>query len=173
MAIHIIIDGYNLIRRCASLSELDQVDIQAGREALIDMLAVYKKVKPHKITVVFDGIDTPSFSPNRDRVKGILVKFSHNGESADTVIKKMAQQEKEKALIVSSDLDIVNSAASRGAATISSSLFEKKLKMASYYDMKGIENEDDKAWIPTTQKKGPQKRLSKRKRRNRIKIKKL
>lgn len=173
MAIHIIIDGYNLIRQCASLSELDRIDIQSGREALIDMLAAYKKVKRHKITVVFDGINAPSFSPHQDRVKGILVKFSHNGESADTVIKRMAQREKEKALIVSSDLDIVDFAASKGAATINSLSFEEKLNIASYYDMKGIESEDDKAWIPTTRKKGPKKRLSKRKRRNRIKTKKL
>jgi len=59
LSIHIIIDGYNLIRQSNSLSILDMQDIQLGREALVDMLAAYKKVKPHRITVVFDGTTAP------------------------------------------------------------------------------------------------------------------
>ena len=55
MPIHIIIDGYNLIRRSKKLSAFDVQDIQLGREALIDMLATYKKIKAHRITVVFDA----------------------------------------------------------------------------------------------------------------------
>jgi hypothetical protein len=45
--------------------------------------------------------------------------------------------------------------------------------MAAYMDIKGIEREGDGEWVPTTKKKGPSKRLSKRKRRDRIKIRKL
>jgi len=119
MSIHIIIDGYNLIRRSSSLSTIDQQDIQLGREALLDTLASYKRIKRHKITVVFDGTNASPFALQKDRIKGIKVKFSRNGETADTVIKRMAAREREKALVVSSDLDIVNFAASMGAATIS------------------------------------------------------
>ena len=88
MSIHIIIDGYNLIRQSNRLSILDLQDIQLGRDALVDMLAAYKKVKSHRITVVFDGTRAPLFSQQRTRLKGITVIFSHKGESADTVIKK-------------------------------------------------------------------------------------
>ncbi len=42
MPIHIIIDGYNLIRNSNSLSALDRQDMQTGRETLVDMLATYK-----------------------------------------------------------------------------------------------------------------------------------
>lgn len=173
MSIHIIIDGYNLIRRSSSLSTFDQQDIQLGREALLDTLAAYKRIKRHKITVVFDGTNASPFALQKDQIKGIKVKFSRNGETADTVIKRMAAREREKALVVSSDLDIVNFAASMGAATISSSAFEEKITMAVYMDTKGLENQDQGGWTPTTKKKGPSRRLSKRKRRNRIKIKKL
>jgi predicted RNA-binding protein with PIN domain len=65
MSIHIIIDGYNLIRQSTTLSTLDQQDIMLGREALVDMLAAYRKIKPHRITVVFDGRSSPVFSPQR------------------------------------------------------------------------------------------------------------
>jgi predicted RNA-binding protein with PIN domain len=173
MSIHIIIDGYNLIRQSNSLSDLDRQDIQLGREALLDMLAAYQRIKRHMITVVFDGTNAPPFSQHENRVKGIKIKFSRSGELADSVIKRMANHEREKALVVSSDMDIVNFAAAKGAATISSSNFEEKITMAVYMDTKGVEREDEVGWVPTTKKKGPRKRLSKRKRRNRIKIRKL
>jgi uncharacterized protein len=173
MSIHIIIDGYNLIRSSSSLSTLDQQDIQLGREALLDSLSSYKRIKHHMITVVFDGTHAPHLSQHKDRVKGIKVKFSRSGETADTVIKRMAARDREKALVVSSDMDIVNFAASMGAATISSPAFEEKITMAVYMDTKGEVEENQGGWVPTTKKKGPSRRLSKRKRRNRIKIKKL
>jgi len=173
MSIHIIIDGYNLIRQAHSFSDLDRQDIQLGREALLDTLSAYQRIKPHKITVVFDGTNAPVLSQNRMQVKGIKVKFSRTGESADSVIKRMASREREKALVVSSDLDIVDFAASRGAATISSPEFEEKIIQATYMDKKGTVDKDEDWRTATTRKKGPSRRLSKRKRRNRIKINKL
>jgi len=173
MSIHIIIDGYNLIRQSNSFSDLDRQDIQLGREALLDTLAVYRRIKLHKITVIFDGISAPSFSQHENQIKGIKVKFSRKGELADSLIKRMVNREREKALVVSSDLDIINFAAAKGAATISSSDFEEKITMSIYMDTKGVEREDEGGWVPSTIKKGPSKRLSKRKRRNRIKIRKL
>jgi predicted RNA-binding protein with PIN domain len=173
MSIHILIDGYNLIRCSGSLSTLDQQDIQLGRQALLHTLAAYKKIKPHMITVVFDGAHAPPLSQHKDRVKGIKIKFSRSGETADTVIKKITAREKEKALVVSSDRDVVDFAASQGAATISSPAFEEKIAMAVYMDTKGIVDQTQDGWVPTTKKKGPSRRLSKRKRRDRVKIKKL
>ncbi len=173
MSIHIIIDGYNLIRQSETLSRLDRQDIMLGRDALVDMLAAYRKIKPHRITVVFDGHHSPIFSQTQDRRKGIAIRFSRRGESADNVIKQMAMKEREKALVVSSDADIVNTAANYGAATISSASFENKIGLAGQID--GLETTDDerRGWKPTTKKKGPSRRLSKRQRRNRMKIKKL
>ena len=173
MPIHIIIDGYNLIRQSNSFSDLDSQDIQLGREALLETLAAYRNIKHHKITVVFDGTNAPPFSQHENRIKGIKVRFSRKGELADSVIKRMVNREKEKALVVSSDLDIVNFAIAKGSATISSLDFEEKIAMAIYMDTKGGEATDNGGWVPTTKKKGPSKRLPKRKRRNRIKIKKL
>ncbi len=173
MSLHIIIDGYNLIRQSTTLSDLDGQDIQLGREALLNMLAAYKKIKHHKITVVFDGTNAPFLSQHRDKIKGVDIKFSRIGESADTVIKKMAAKEREKALVVSSDLEIVNAVTSQGASTISSPMFEEKIAMAEYISVKGVDRENKGGWIPTTKKKGPSKRLSKIKRKNRLKTKKL
>ena len=173
MSVHIIIDGYNLIRQSGYLSNLDLQDIQFGRDALIDMLASYKKIKAHRITVVFDGTRAPRFSQQRDRQKGIDIVFSHNGQSADAVIKKMARREKQQALVVSSDGDVVRSALSSGATAISAPEFEDKLAMAaSMGDSVSDRNMHD-GWKPTTKKKGPRRRLPKRQRQNRARIDKL
>ena len=173
MSLHVIIDGYNLIRQSKKLSALDQQDIQLGREALVDMLAIYKKIKAHRITVVFDGTGFQLSSQQRDRQKGIAIVFSHNGESADSLIKRMARKEGQKALVVSSDLEIVRSAASGGAATISARDFEDKLTMSRYVDGMDIDRDAHNGWKPTTKKKGPSRRLSKKQRKNRAKIRKL
>jgi predicted RNA-binding protein with PIN domain len=173
MSIHIIIDGYNLIRQSNTFSVIDRQDIQLGREALLDTLIAYQKIKRHMITVVFDGTNAPPFSHRKNQVQGIQVKYSRSGEVADTVIKRMVNREKEKALVVSSDLDIVNFAAAKGAATISSSEFEEIISQALYMEIKGVEFKDESGWAPTTKKKGPSKRLPKRKRRNKSKIGKL
>ncbi|MCP3954498.1 MAG: hypothetical protein GY697_20120 [Desulfobacterales bacterium] len=173
MPIHIIIDGYNLIRQSLDLSRLDRHDLQAGREALIDLLSGYKKIKSHKITVVFDGTRAPGFTPERDWCKGIAVVFSRRGETADSVIKQMAAREREASLVVSSDRDVTAFAEARGAAIIDSPAFEQKLMLSGYLETKDLEEEPDSGWKPTTRKKGPRRRLSKKARRSRTKIRKL
>jgi len=173
MPIHIIIDGYNLIRQSTALSALDQQDIMLGREALVEKLAAYRKIKPHRITVVFDGRHGPLFSVQRNQKKGICMRFSRRGESADDVIKRMASSEREKALVVSSDREVADSAASCGAATISARQFEARITMVANPDIPISQAEDSSGWNPTTKKKGPSRKLSKRQRRSRMKIKKL
>jgi predicted RNA-binding protein with PIN domain len=115
--------------------------------------------------------DVPSYQ--RNRRKGISIRFSRSGESADDVIKRMAHKEREKALVVSSDREVADSAAASGAATISAQAFEAKIEMAAHFDSPISEAEDSSGWIPTTKKKGPSRRLPKKQRRNRKKIQKL
>ena len=114
MSLHIIVDGYNVIRQSQQLSILDLRDIQEGREALQDILVEYQKTKGHRITLVFDGTNAVSLDSQRQRFRGIEILFSRNGETADTVIKRMASREKERALVVSSDRDIISLCSVRG-----------------------------------------------------------
>ena len=174
MGMHLIIDGYNLIRQSERLGDIDRRSLQRGREALISALARYKKIRGHRITVVFDGGRAPSFGDQRDRRAGIDIRFSRQGELADAVIKRMCARERGEVLVVSSDTDIVRYAEARGAATIPSPAFEDKLMMAQYTDAAGEDDEaGDSGWAPTTRKKGPARRSSKRERRNRLKTRKL
>jgi hypothetical protein len=85
----------------------------------------------------------------------------------------MARKERQAALVVSSDQDIVQSAAASGAATVSANDFETKLTMSMDMDALQIDRDDYEGWQPTTKKKGPRRRMSKRQRKNRAKIRKL
>ncbi len=170
---HILIDGYNLIRQSNTFSPFDLQDIQLGREALIDALCEYKKVKRHRITVVFDGTDAVGLGQHRDRLKGIEIRFSRGGETADAVIKRMAARDGQKLLVVSSDRDVAQFSASRGATTINSREFENRLALAAPSQGLFEDDDDDTGWIPTTKKKGPSRRLSKKDRRHKLKINKL
>lgn len=175
MSLHIIIDGYNLIRQSSSLSRLDNQDLQLGRDSLIDMLVAYKKLKHHSITVVFDGTNAPGFMDRQDSARGVRVTYSRPGETADAVIKRMVAKEREKALVVTSDRDVSDYAVSKQAAVISSPEFEDRIVMAGYMAQKGVspDDRDESGWKPTTRKKGPRRKLSKKDRRNRQKVKKL
>lgn len=172
MSVHLIIDGYNLIRQSPRLSALDRLDLQQGRDALLDALAAYRRIRRHPITVVFDAAEAPCCSQRRDRWQGIEVRFSAPGETADAVIRRMAASERSRALVVSSDRAVVDHAAGCGAAVIGSPEFEQRIDMALAMD--GAEGgEESQGWVPTTRKKGPRHRLPKRQRRQKSRIGKL
>jgi uncharacterized protein len=173
LSIHIIIDGYNLIRQSPELEALDRRDIQLGRDALLQRLVAYKKIKRHKITVVFDGGGAPVFADHHDSFKGIAVKFSRTGETADMLINRMVKQEKERALVVTSDREVAAYCMRQGATIIPSPDFDAKLALAAYTDLKGDTDEENSGWVPTTRKKGPRRKLSKRERRRRARVEKL
>ena len=40
---HLIVDGYNVIRQSPRMQFLDAVDLQSGREALLELLAHYRR----------------------------------------------------------------------------------------------------------------------------------
>jgi predicted RNA-binding protein with PIN domain len=172
MSVHIIIDGYNLIRQSSQWSALDIQDMQLGREALLKALTEYKKKKAHRITVVFDAADVPGVMDRSETISGIALKFSGPGQSADALIKRMAAHLREKALVVSSDREIIRYASGQGAAVIESPEFEMKMSLAVWGNAGG-EDDENTGWRPTTRKKGPGRRLKKRQRRNRSKIGKL
>jgi uncharacterized protein len=174
MSLHIVIDGYNLIRQSGRFSALEQQSLQAGRDHLVDFLAAYKKYKPHKITVVFDGTEAPVGLPRSARLKGITVRYSRQGELADAVIKRIVARESQRVLVVSSDAEVAHNAEAHGAAAISVSEFEDRLAMVHYADQEGIaENTAGAGWQPTTRKKGPARRLSRKQRLAKKKTSKL
>jgi predicted RNA-binding protein with PIN domain len=176
MAVHLVIDGYNLIRQSPALSAQEELCLELGRDALLERLRQYKRVRSHRITVVFDAANKPNLAEERSQQQGIRIIYSGQGETADTVIKRMCRNQGEKVLLVTTDRELASYAEGRGSVAIDSEDFEARMEMALYMDAKGVEEENEKErWHSDkgTRKKGPAKRLSKKARRRREKRRKV
>lgn len=172
---HILIDGYNLIRQSADLRRFERQNLEAGRKALIAWLAQYRRLKGHRITVIFDGWKSGQPQEERDYSDGIHMVYSALGVKADDIIKRITASSDEEILVVSSDRDITSFAARRGQATLSSPEFESIVNHLlaeptpnGHHELRDEEEEDR-----PINKKGPSRKLSRAKRRAQIKIRKL
>jgi uncharacterized protein len=171
MAVHLIIDGYNLIRQSPGLSLLDAGDLEAGREALLELLAAYRRRRPqHHLTVVFDGWQAGDRKETRDLFQGVRVIFSRRGERADEVIKRLLAKERGRALVVSSDRELQVCAEGAGAAWVGAGHFETTYLCKGF---EGLDEGTDEHSQPGVKKKGPARRKSKRERQRLQRLKKL
>jgi uncharacterized protein len=174
---HLIVDGYNLIRQSVTLRGYERISLEAGRQALLRGLSDYRKLRGHRITVVFDGWVGGSPLEERDRAGGIDIIYSRLGEKADEVIKRLLAKGSEEIMVVTSDREIVNFAARRGKTSIASAAFASLLDgvaagAASEVPQEAEEEEDGDRHT-AAKKKGPARRLSKQKRAALTRIRKL
>ena len=128
MALHLIIDGYNL------LGARGQVGIAAGwesepaREQLLRELAAYRQVKGHPITVVFDAWRQGLGAGAHEHRAGIEVMYSRRGEQADLVIQRLAAEFGCDCAVVSSDREVQAFAKAQGAFVMGAAEFDAKLR---------------------------------------------
>ncbi len=157
----IIVDGYNVIRQWPELARLDRADLQSGREALLAELREYRRAKGHRITVVFDGREQGGFAGAAEQVAGVGVRYSRRGESADSVIARLAAEGGEGAVIVSSDREVQGAARRQRASAVTAEEFIRRLTASRMGSLKGGE-EDPR---PRKPQKGTARRLPKAERR--------
>jgi predicted RNA-binding protein with PIN domain len=177
---HIIIDGYNLIRQSDALRRYERFSLEEGRKALIRSISPYKEQRGYKLTIVFDGWQGGPVEEERDRLSGIDIIYSRKGEKADEVIKRMVQERAEEIVVVTSDRDIADFVSRRGETAISSQDFDELMRRAKtsmtdharQTEVRSDKEEDD-AIKRGIKKKGPSRRLSRREKSAMIKIKKL
>jgi predicted RNA-binding protein with PIN domain len=168
---HLIVDGYNVIRQSPGLLALEARDLEDGRQALLDLLGAYRDRSGHKITVVFDGWQGGSRNETRDRRHGVTVIFSRLGEPADEVIKRLLRREGARALVVSSDRELQDCASHAGAAWIESAQFEAQYLLRQ--ESPSCADKEDPSPGRGPDKKGPSHRLPKARRKLQQRLKKL
>ena len=165
----IILDGYNVIRQWPDLARLDRGDLQSGREALLHELQAYRRIKGHRITVVFDGREQGGFSEAAENVGGVGVRYSRRGETADLVIARLVAEGGGGAVVVSSDREVADAARRQGAAWLSAPEFMTRVEAGRLASLKGGEEEDR----PEKSGKGTPRRLPKTERRRQRRLKAL
>ena len=164
---HIIIDGYNLIRQSDILRLHERQGLEAGRKALIHLLSGYRRSRGHRITVVFDGWLGGPPQEERDREAGIDIIYSRRGEKADEVIKRLARQHADETIVVTSDRPVMDAAIRAGVTAVASREFETRIRQTGNAPSQGPvmpskDDDDDNPSTRGTKKKGPPRKSSRR-----------
>jgi predicted RNA-binding protein with PIN domain len=170
LATHLIVDGYNFIGHEGGLHG----DLRARREQLIGRLAAYQRQRGHRLTVVFDGWRSGWPSEHRDRIGGIDVIYSREGEQADEVIARLAEEEGAAAVVVSSDRAVQSAVRGAGGVALTCGEFEQKmLDIGRLASAVLSDKDEDGERVGPSVKKGNPRRRSKSDRRKAVKLKKL
>jgi predicted RNA-binding protein with PIN domain len=173
----IVIDGYNLIRRSPRFSLLDRRDMEEGREALLTTLAAYRRIKGHRITVVFDGWERGGMSEQVKLASGLQVVFTRRGEQADQAILRFVERAPSGAVVVTSDRALADGVARTGAVTLSAEEFHERLdrtlRDGGEGEFQKDDDEPDSEYPGPRSRKGPTRRPSKQAKRRITTLKRL
>jgi predicted RNA-binding protein with PIN domain len=115
-----VLDGYNVIRRDADLRAREAESLQAGRAALLALVARVASAVSDDFVVVFDGARRTGGEPGRGRVQ---VVFSRPPETADDVLRRLAAGLREGGVVVTSDRAVQATARRAGAIAVSAEAF--------------------------------------------------
>lgn len=144
----VLIDGHNLIGRLPTLA-LDDPDDEGK---LVRLLKSYRSRTGQAITVVFDAGTTSALSGTH-REGGVEVVFAPPGSSADAVITRRVEKSRDPGawLVVTSDSELANLVARRGARIMSAEALAARLLRlreapADEEDMP-LSPEEVKAWL--------------------------
>lgn len=113
----ILIDGYNVIRRTPGLAFAERGSLAAGRDALLTLVTGRYRGTPHHVVIVFDGDGDRERTEPAPRLPRGKVVFTVRGESADCVIKRLAEEQTHGGLpvvAVSDDMEVRQDASSVG-----------------------------------------------------------
>jgi predicted RNA-binding protein with PIN domain len=133
-----LIDGYNVIRRDADLQAHEAAGLEAGRAALLALLARVAARLSDDFTVVFDGARRTGGAPSVGRVQ---VLFSRPPETADDVLRRLAATLREGAIVVTSDRAVRDSARRAGAVALTAEAFVEAAT-APAEDLEDVDDDD-------------------------------
>ncbi|MBS3908108.1 MAG: NYN domain-containing protein [Actinobacteria bacterium] len=88
----LIVDGYNLIYATDRYNKWRDSDLELARVKLIEDLATLKALRGYEVVLVFDAAKTNARGRANTRILGIDVWFTRAGETADSMIERMAAQ---------------------------------------------------------------------------------
>src|SRR2546425_310833 len=147
-----LIDGYNVIRRDQDLRIAEAESLEAGRRALLNVVAEAARRSGDQFTVVFDGAPVPGPAAARGQIEVIFARPPHK---ADDVLVKLARQVGDGGAVVSSDRAVLDAARRAGCAPVTAEAFLSALTAADEHG----EPEDDEDDRSRT-KRGNPRRLS-------------
>jgi predicted RNA-binding protein with PIN domain len=155
-----LIDGYNVIRRDPELKACEAESLEAGRRALLHLIARARRAPQDEFTIVFDGARLSGGTPTAGRIR---VVFSRPPLTADDELMRLARQLRSGAVVVSSDRKIQDAARRAGSAVLTAEQFLEALDVPERSP--AADSKDDSDAGPAREKRGNPRRLSKKARR--------
>jgi len=155
-----LIDGYNVIRRDPDLRAREAESLEAGRRALVGLIARAERARQDEFTVVFDGARLSGGAPPTGRVR---VVFSRPPSTADDEVMRLARQLRNGAVVVSSDRKVQDAARRAGSAVLTAEQFLHALDVPETSSgAVALDSKDDSDSQPAPEKRGNPRRLSKK-----------
>jgi predicted RNA-binding protein with PIN domain len=165
----ILVDGYNVLKRGASLQALGVAHLAAARQALITQLASRYRHTPHRVIVVFDGDGVYEQVSHERRVRVI---YSRHGETADSVISRLATEARaagRQVELYSDDSEVQQAVSQQGGGVRTTGQLTNELNaaprdvarrfrhrqaMQRRYGLNPSNDPDDEEFSPSSQGKG-------------------
>ena len=126
----ILVDGYNVIKRAPSFQAALAQSLAAARAQLLALLINRYRHTPHKVTVVFDGDEMREQMSHERR---ICVIYSRHGETADSVIARLAAEARgmgREVEIYSDDIEVQQTVTLQGGIAQTTTQLERQVHAA-------------------------------------------
>jgi predicted RNA-binding protein with PIN domain len=124
--VHLIVDGYNVTK-----SGYGGLPLEAQRQRLVTGLAALAARCGAEVTCCFDGAAVEGV-PSVAQPRGVRVRFSEPGVTADDLIRRLVQAEPpgRPVVVVTSDREVADGVRKAGARSVPSTALLKRLERA-------------------------------------------
>ncbi len=89
---YLLVDGYNIIFAWEELKELAQLNLEAARGRLMDLLCDYQGFRQNELILVFDAYKVKGNPGEVSRYHNIYVVYTREAETADQYIEKTVHE---------------------------------------------------------------------------------
>jgi len=106
MAVYLVVDGYNIINAWECLQKLKKESLEHARDRLLEYLAEYQIFQGEKVVVVFDAHLVKGGGEIKEKILGVDVIYTKEGEIADLVIESLVgylTKQKHQVTVATSD----------------------------------------------------------------------
>jgi predicted RNA-binding protein with PIN domain len=130
---YLLVDGYNIIFAWEDLRELAEIDINAAKDKLMDILCNYQGYKQCTLILVFDAYKVEGHAEEVFDYHNIHVVYTKEAETADQYIEKTVHKigRQYQVTVATSDRLEQVIILGQGAARISAKGFQEEVKAAS------------------------------------------
>jgi len=128
----LIVDGYNIIHAWPEFEKLKDSNLEHARVKLVSILANYAPLSGQNVVVVFDAHQVKNADERTEVIDGVEVVYTRQGETADSLIERLAGtlSEKGRVHVATSDWDEQRIIFGRGAYRLTPGELRAQIKRA-------------------------------------------